>query len=116
MNKALLDTDTISEIGKGVDPNVARNAAAYRKVFGHYTLSAVTVMEVVRAPEETECRPSDPVFGFDRTGRSDLVRPSDVSAGRSHRRGSGARRPAHRDGRYDDRGDCRASRLGVGYR
>lgn len=48
MNKSLLDTDILSEIGKGIDPNVARNAAAYRTAFRRYTLSVVTVMEVVR--------------------------------------------------------------------
>lgn len=48
MNKTLLDTDILSEIGKGIDVNVARNAAIYRNTFGHYTLSVVTVMEVVR--------------------------------------------------------------------
>jgi predicted nucleic acid-binding protein len=48
MNKSLLDTDILSEIGKGIDLNVARNASAYRGVFGRYTVSVVTVMEVVR--------------------------------------------------------------------
>ncbi len=48
MNRSLLDTDILSEIGKGIDPNVARNAAAYRGAFGRYTLSVITVMEVVR--------------------------------------------------------------------
>jgi tRNA(fMet)-specific endonuclease VapC len=48
VNKALLDTDILSEISKGIDQTVARNAAAYRKALGHYTLSAVTVMEIVR--------------------------------------------------------------------
>lgn len=48
MNKALLDTDILSEIIKGIDPMVARNAAAYYQAFGHFTLSAITVMEVVQ--------------------------------------------------------------------
>jgi tRNA(fMet)-specific endonuclease VapC len=48
VNKALLDTDILSEIGKGIDPNVARNAAAYRTAFSRYTLSVITLMEVVR--------------------------------------------------------------------
>ena len=47
MNKTLLDTDTLSEIGKGIHPTVARNAVAYRKAYGYYTLSTVTVMEIV---------------------------------------------------------------------
>ncbi len=48
MNKSLLDTDILSEIGKGIDPNVVRNATAYRAAFGRYTLSVISVMEVVR--------------------------------------------------------------------
>ena len=48
MNKALLDTDILSEIIKGIDPNVARNAAAYYQAFGQFTLSAITVMEIVQ--------------------------------------------------------------------
>jgi tRNA(fMet)-specific endonuclease VapC len=48
VNKALLDTDTLSEIGKGIDPNVARNATAYRNAFGRYTLSVISIMEIVR--------------------------------------------------------------------
>jgi tRNA(fMet)-specific endonuclease VapC len=47
VNKSLLDTDILSEIGKGIDPNVARNAAAYRGAFGRYTLSVISIMEVV---------------------------------------------------------------------
>ncbi len=47
MNKSLLDTDILSEIGKGIDPVVARNATTYRNSFGRYTFSAVSVMEVI---------------------------------------------------------------------
>jgi predicted nucleic acid-binding protein len=48
MNKSLLDTDILSEIGKGINPNIVRNATAYRNAFGRYTISVITVMEVVR--------------------------------------------------------------------
>lgn len=48
MNKALLDTDTFSELGKAINPTVARNGAAYLAAFGRYTVSVVTVMEIVR--------------------------------------------------------------------
>jgi predicted nucleic acid-binding protein len=48
LNKALLDTDILSEIGKAKDPVVAGNAKTYRRSFGHYTLSAVSVTEIVR--------------------------------------------------------------------
>lgn len=53
MNKALLDTDTLSEIGKGINPNVAANATTYRRAFGYYTLSAISVMEIVRGFQRT---------------------------------------------------------------
>jgi tRNA(fMet)-specific endonuclease VapC len=48
LNKALLDTDILSEIGKGIDPTVARNATAYRQSHGFLTLSVVSVMEVIQ--------------------------------------------------------------------
>jgi predicted nucleic acid-binding protein len=48
LNKALLDTDILSEIIKGVDQSVAGHATTYRRSFGHYTLSAVSVMEIVQ--------------------------------------------------------------------
>ncbi len=48
MNKALLDTDILSEIGKGIDQNVARNATAYRQAHGFLTLSVISVMEVIQ--------------------------------------------------------------------
>lgn len=54
MNKALLDTDILSEIIKGFDPNVARNSAAYYQVFGQFTLSAITVMEIVQGFEKNQ--------------------------------------------------------------
>lgn len=48
MNKALLDTDILSEVGKGIDRTVARNAAAYRQAHGFLTLSVISVMEVIQ--------------------------------------------------------------------
>jgi predicted nucleic acid-binding protein len=48
VNKALLDTDILSEIGKGVDQNVARNATTYRRAYGFLTLSVISVMEVIQ--------------------------------------------------------------------
>jgi predicted nucleic acid-binding protein len=48
VNKALLDTDILSEIGKGVDPTVVRNATAYRQAHGFLTLSVISVMEVIQ--------------------------------------------------------------------
>jgi len=46
--KALLDTDMLSEILKGIDRRVATRAMAYRDAFGHYTISTITVMEIVK--------------------------------------------------------------------
>ena len=54
MNKWLLDTDILSEIGKGIDPTVARNATAYRIVFGRYTLLAIGAMEIVCGFQKTQ--------------------------------------------------------------
>jgi tRNA(fMet)-specific endonuclease VapC len=54
VNKALLDTDILSEIIKGFDQNVARNSAAYYQAFGQFTLSAVTVMEIVQGFEKNQ--------------------------------------------------------------
>ena len=47
MNKALLDTDTYSEILKAINPNIAQNAATYRQAHGVLSVSAITVMEIV---------------------------------------------------------------------
>jgi tRNA(fMet)-specific endonuclease VapC len=48
VNKALLDTDMYSEALKAIDPNVAGHAAAYRGLHGAFTLSVVTVMEIIQ--------------------------------------------------------------------
>lgn len=53
LNKGLLDTDILSEIGKGFDPIVAAHATTYRRAFGHYTLSTISVMEIVRGFQRT---------------------------------------------------------------
>jgi predicted nucleic acid-binding protein len=47
VNKALLDTDTYSEVLKAVNPTVAKNATSYRQQHGMYSLSVVSVMEIV---------------------------------------------------------------------
>jgi predicted nucleic acid-binding protein len=48
VNKALLDTDILSEVGKGIDQAVVRNATAYRQAHGVLTLSVISVMEVIQ--------------------------------------------------------------------
>jgi tRNA(fMet)-specific endonuclease VapC len=54
LNKALLDTDTLSEITKGVNLTVAADAAAYRSAFAHFTISAITLMEVIRGYQKKQ--------------------------------------------------------------
>jgi len=54
LNKALLDTDTLSEITKGIDPVVAARANAYRRVFHRYTISSITFMEAVRGYQKRQ--------------------------------------------------------------
>jgi tRNA(fMet)-specific endonuclease VapC len=54
LNKALLDTDILSEIGKAMNPTVAANAKTYRRSFGHFTLSTISVMEVVNGFQRTQ--------------------------------------------------------------
>ncbi len=48
MDRALLDTDIFSEMLKGVAQTVAVRAVAYRAVQGYYTISAITVREIVK--------------------------------------------------------------------
>jgi predicted nucleic acid-binding protein len=48
VNKALLDTDIYSEVLKAKNPTVAQNAALYHQQHGVYTVSVITVMEVVQ--------------------------------------------------------------------
>ncbi len=48
MNKVLLDTDIFSEILKQKNENVLERAKEYRSLFGKYTISMITVMEIVK--------------------------------------------------------------------
>ena len=48
MNKAILDTDIFSEIIKGLNQAVVTHAKTYRRAFGHDTIAAVTVLEIVQ--------------------------------------------------------------------
>jgi len=54
VDKSLLDTDIFSEVLKGVDPQVVARATAYRAAFGYYTISAITVLEVVKGFQEIQ--------------------------------------------------------------
>lgn len=48
MKPALLDTDIFSEILKGRDANVISNARRYQSQFSSFTVSVVTVAELVK--------------------------------------------------------------------
>lgn len=48
MKRSLLDTDIFSEILKNRNAQVAESAHRYRTAFGRLTLSAITVMEIVK--------------------------------------------------------------------
>jgi tRNA(fMet)-specific endonuclease VapC len=47
MRRTLLDTDILSEVLKGRDQVVARQAARYLREFGHFTFTSVSVHEIV---------------------------------------------------------------------
>jgi tRNA(fMet)-specific endonuclease VapC len=48
MDKAILDTDIFSEILKGIDRKVVEKSIIYYEIFGHYTISLITVTEIVK--------------------------------------------------------------------
>jgi tRNA(fMet)-specific endonuclease VapC len=48
VDRALLDTDAFSEILKGVNANVIACATEYRSRFRAYTISTITIMEIVK--------------------------------------------------------------------
>ena len=48
MNRALLDTDTVSDLTKARDQRVRSRAEAYESVFGCFTISTITVIEIVK--------------------------------------------------------------------
>lgn len=62
MAKALLDTDIVSEIFRRTDGRIVAKATAYRAVFGCYTISTMTVMEVVQGWHK--CQQEDRVQAF----------------------------------------------------
>ena len=49
MEPSLLDTDTLSEVMKGVDPQVQANARRYLSAFGRFTFSLITRYEILRS-------------------------------------------------------------------
>ena len=78
MNKALLDTDTLSEIGKGKNPAIKAKANTYRKVFRYYSFSVITVLEIVRGYQKAQ--DFQRMHAFIASIASEEVFPLDVSA------------------------------------
>jgi tRNA(fMet)-specific endonuclease VapC len=78
VNKSLLDTDTLSEIGKGKHAGIAARAKAYRSAFGYYSFSSVTVLEVVRGYQKA--RKFQRLYAFMAGIGSEEVFPLDVPA------------------------------------
>ena len=83
MNKALIDTDILSKIGKAKDATVAANAKTYRRSFGHYTFSTVSALTARGYPAPRPIA-SDQVPG--RRDQEPIVRPSRPWLGYSLRR------------------------------
>ena len=78
MNKALLDTDTLSEIGKGKNPAITANANTYQKVYGYYSFSVLTVLEIVRGYQQAQ--QFQRMHSFVASIASEEVFPLDVKA------------------------------------
>lgn len=78
MNKALLDTDTLSEIGKGKNAAIAANAKTYRRAFGHYSFSTITVLEIVQGYQHAQ--QSQRLHAFMASIVSEEVFPLDIAA------------------------------------
>jgi hypothetical protein len=55
VNKALIDTDIFFELGKDVNQTIVGNGATYRAAFGRYTISVITIMEIVRGFQKKLC-------------------------------------------------------------
>ena len=48
MDKSLLDTDILSEVMRARNLRIVQQVAEYKAAFGVLTISAITVMEVVK--------------------------------------------------------------------
>ena len=53
MRKAVLDTDTLSYVYKANDPNFDATARQYLRVFRRFTVSAISIAEIVEGFEKT---------------------------------------------------------------
>lgn len=54
MDKALLDTDILSEVLKGRNPRVIATASEYLRHYGYFTISVITVMEIVKGLQKMQ--------------------------------------------------------------
>jgi tRNA(fMet)-specific endonuclease VapC len=87
LNKALIDTDIFSEITKASNRTVIGHATVYRKAFLRYTISAVTIMEVIRGHQKKQAlRQLQHFPGSHRFRRSNSIRPELRRVGWPHRR------------------------------
>lgn len=48
MDRAILDTDILSELMRGRNAQVTAHAATYREQFGRFTISTLSILEVVK--------------------------------------------------------------------
>ncbi len=78
MDPALLDTDTVSEMLRGKNRSIAQRAADYRRQFGCYTVSAITVLEIIKGFAQAERE--DRILDFCRRLSAEEVLPFDRDA------------------------------------
>ena len=78
MNKALLDTDILSEVSKGINPVVVSNANTYRKAHGFLTLSVISVMEAIQGYQRIGA--SNRIQAFRNAIASEEILPFDQDA------------------------------------
>ena len=51
---AIIDTDIYSEIQKGVNSRVVAKATSYKIIYDYYTISIITVTEIVKGWQERQ--------------------------------------------------------------
>ena len=71
--RQLLDTDTLSEVMKGRDSNVAQHAAAYLAYYGQFSFSIITRYEILRGLKAKAATAQ--IAAFEDRCKSSLVLP-----------------------------------------
>jgi predicted nucleic acid-binding protein len=79
VNKCLLDTDILSDVGKGINQTIVANATAYRQVHGFLTLSVISVMEIIQGYQHVGA--SNRIQAFRSAIASEEVLAFDLAAG-----------------------------------